>query len=110
MFKFPSTSSHISNVLVKEMKIENSAGVLLASVIYNEELSGIGEKLSTNKISLGDTKKYYSKDSLKMKLDVSYTKESLDSKGEVTKTENKIETLTASLGRVEIINPNFDVE
>jgi len=106
LFKLPSISNNIKNIVIKEFKIENSQGVLLGNKVYNEQISNIGDKVSTVEIALNDIKKYSSLETLRVKLDVSYTKDTI-SRGEVVKTEDKIETLISSIGRVEIINPNF---
>lgn len=107
LFKYPSTSSIISDVVVNEIIVENSAGILFASQELNKPLSTLGSSLDKIYLDLADVTKYYSKESLKVKVIVSYTKDSLSSSGEITKSEDKKETLTASLGSWEIINPNF---
>lgn len=104
------TSSKISNIFVKEMIIENSASIKFAEISYNEKLDTPKPAYSFTQKSfkIADTAKYLTKETLKVKLIIGYTKDTLDFKGEITKTENKIETLTASLGTWEIINPIFD--
>lgn len=106
LVKFPSTSSNIKDLTVKEIKIENSNGLLLGSVDVNQKLATIGSSVS-KQIEISDTNKYSTTDTIKTKLTISYTKEYLDSKGTVTKTENKIETIVGTVGKYEIINPNF---
>lgn len=107
LFKFPVATTNIKNLVIKELKIENSKGVLMGNAQYEEELTNIGDKASTKNIKLSDTTKYTTTDTYKMKLIISYTKESLDRDGNVIKTEDKIETLVASLGKYEVINPVF---
>ena len=50
----------------------------------------------------------YKKDEyLKLEIEVTYVKEYLNSQKEITKTDNKIETLKSTLGKWTLINPNF---
>lgn len=107
LFKFPSTSSKISSVVVNEITMENSGGLLYASQDLNKPLSAVGSSIDKIYLDLADISKYQSKESLKIKVIISYTKDYLDSKGQITKSEDKKETLVASLGTWEIINPNF---
>ncbi len=107
LFNTPSTSKNIEKIIIKDISIENSKGVKLGKYIFNKELINIGDKTDSIKIELADTIKAESKETLKIKINIEYTIEYLDSKGEITKTENKIETLTSSLGSWEFINPNF---
>ncbi len=107
LLKLPQTSSRISGIIIDEILIENSQGIIYSSNVLNKAFTTLGSKQDNLEFSLSDTTKYKSSESLKFKVLVSYTKEFLDSKGAVTKTENKVETLTASLGTWEIVNPNF---
>lgn len=105
---FKTTSaSNIKDLVVQELKIENGAGLLLASEVYSESVGSVGDSLSLKRIGISEISKYESRESLKLKLIVSYTKEFLDTKGEVVKTEEKIETLVGSLGSWDIVNPKF---
>lgn len=106
LFKFGNSEKNYKNIIIKELKIEDSSSVILGNIEYNENLESIDSKTTLQKIELKDIDKYEAKESLKIKLIVSYLVETLDG-GQVTKTENKIETLTSSLGRITIINPNF---
>ncbi|MDA3855867.1 MAG: hypothetical protein PF569_06395 [Candidatus Woesearchaeota archaeon] len=107
LFKFPQSSVNIKNIIVQEIKLEDSYSKLLGNIEYNEKISKIGDKLPTKKISLSDTTRYESSQSVKVKLIVTYTKETLDRDGKIIKTEDKIETLIESLPKITIINPNF---
>lgn len=107
LFNTPISSQNIKNLMIKDVSIENSGSVRLADHIFNKDISKIGSKTNTVKIKLADTTKLDSKENLKIKMNIAYTVEYLDSKGEIYKTENKIETLTSYLGQWEIINPNF---
>ncbi len=106
LFKTSSTYN-IKNINVKELKIENSKNIEFGFEEYNQQFSKVGDKLETRKISLADTADYETKESLKVKIVVSYTKETLNSANEVSKSEEKIETLSGSLGYIPLINPNF---
>ena len=99
----------LSNIVVKELNLKNSAGIKFGENKYNEIVSTPGQKLNSKNFELAKTTKYFTTESLKSELVISYTKSIFNSKGEVTKTEQKIETLKASLGNWEIINPNFEV-
>lgn len=107
LFKFPQTSTNIKNIIVKEIKLEDSTSKLLGNIIYDEQMSELGDKLPIKKISLAETTKYETLQSIKIKLIVSYSKETLDRDGKVVKTEDKIETLIGSLPKITMINPNF---
>lgn len=101
------TNSNIKNLIVKELRIENTASTLLASTSYTEGLSKIGDKLSNKKLTLSQINGYEKKVNLRLKLEVTYTLEYLDRDGVVTKTEKKVETLQESLSGFHLINPNF---
>ncbi len=106
LFKTSSTYD-IKNIIVKELKIENSKNIEFGYEQYNKPLAKIGDKLETRKISIADTAEYETKETLKVKIVVSYTKETVNSDGETIKSEEKIETLSGSLGYIPLINPNF---
>jgi hypothetical protein len=106
-FKLPSTSNRISNVVVDELIIENSGGILFASQTLNKAFPSLGAKTDVISLDLNDITEYEDRENLRFKIVVSYVEESLSSSGEVTKTENKIETLTSSLGTWNLINSNF---
>lgn len=107
LFKFPQAYTNIKNIIVQELKLEDTNSRVLGNVEYNEKLSTIGDKLPIKKVSLAATSKYETELSMKIKLIVSYTKETLDKDGSVLRSEDKIETLTESLPRITIINPDF---
>lgn len=102
-----SNSYNIKDIRVDAISIEDTSSTLLASSQYNEPVSMLDPKLERKVLTLSETTEYEMQQQLRVNLIVSYTKEYLNSQGQVTKTEQKKETLTSSLGRWEIINPNF---
>lgn len=109
-FKGPSSSSvKLRNVLVKELILKNSKGITFGTQDYNEQLSALGQNLRVKEFELSKTTSYQSSETLKAELVVSYIKDTYNSKGEVSKSEEKIETLKATIGTWDVINPNFDV-
>ncbi|NQZ85030.1 MAG: hypothetical protein HRU03_04900 [Nanoarchaeales archaeon] len=108
-FKGPASSSiKLRNLVVKEMVLKNSAAIIFGTQIYSEQLSTTGRKLQTKYFELAQTTRYETKESLQVELIVSYSRDIFDSKGELVKTEDKIETLKTSIGSWKIINPNFE--
>jgi hypothetical protein len=109
-FKNSAASSvKIRNLLVKEISLENTIGINYGTQLYNEQMTSFGQKLKTKQFKIAQTTQYTSKQSLKSKLVISYTKDIYNTKGEITKSEEKIETLVSALGSWILINPNFDV-
>ncbi len=109
LFKFPSSSSNMKNIVVNEVKVEDSRGNLLGNAIYGESIVAVDDKLKIKRIELAGTSKYETIETIKIKLDVSYDKEYLDTKGVPTgKVDNKREILSASISKFEIINPTFE--
>jgi hypothetical protein len=104
--KEASTSKKIRNLAVSEIRIIADTR-MAGNAIYNENLEKIADRLSVKYIPLADIDRYDKTSTVKAELLVSYTVDSLDSKGEVIKTEEKIETLTGALGRIDFINPVF---
>jgi hypothetical protein len=98
---------NVKNLIVKELRIEDTGSNLLASTTYTQGLEKIDDKLSNKKLELSQRNNYETKLNLRLKLEVTYTLEYLDRDGLVTKTENKVETLQGSLGNFHMINPNF---
>jgi len=107
LFKTLGSGIKLRDIVVKEMSLENSAGISFGTQTYDEPVQTVGTALKTKYFSLADTTKYSTDETLKAKLVVTYVKDFLDSQGQVTKTENKVETLTINLGKWKIINPNF---
>lgn len=101
-----STSYNIRNVNVIEMEIQDRGSIILASTNYGQEVE-VGQNLPRKTFQLSQTSDYETKQQLIVKLTVSYDKDYLNSQGDVTRTENRIETLTGNLGSWTIINPNF---
>jgi hypothetical protein len=109
-FKGPSSNSiKLKNIVVKEMTLKNSKSLTIGTQVYEEQVSSIGKNLKLKQFELAQTIKYESLESLKAELVIFYTKDTYDYKGEISKSEEKIETLKASLGTWIIINPNFEV-
>ena len=107
LFNVQTSSKRISNLIVKSISLVNLNNIKYAGFTFNKPLSSIGESLPGIQIKLNDIAEYKKKENLKLKLVVSYKVDYLNSKGEITKTENKIETLTTSLGYLTIINPEL---
>lgn len=107
LLKFGSSSKNYKNIFVKELRIEDSKSNILATIDYDQQVTGVGSTLKPMSTALADTKEYDFTSTLKFKLVVSYEIEYLDSQGYVTKTVPKIETLSSSLSKFKIINPNF---
>ena len=109
LFKFISTTNNIINIEVKELIVENSASINFATIDYNQAIASTpGTILRSKEFPLSQTDRYEKKESLKVELVVSYTKETISSSsGEVIKSEDKVESLKGSLGSWTIINPNF---
>jgi len=107
LLKFGSTDKKYKNILIKDLRIEDSSSNVLANIEYNENLANLGSKLSIKEVGFADTKKYDTTSTLKLKLVISYSVDYLDSQGYVTKTVPKVETLISSIPRFKIINPNF---
>ena len=109
-FKGPTSSSiKLRNIVVKEMILKNSGGIIFGTQNYGEQMTSLGQKTQTKYFKLAQTTKYESKENLKVELIVSYIKDTYDSKGEVLRSEEKIETLKVAIGTWVLINPNFDV-
>jgi hypothetical protein len=110
-FKGPTSSSiKLRDIVLKEMILKNGVGIVLGTQNYGEQITTIGQKAQTKYFKLAETTEYEKKESIKVELIVSYTKDTYNSKGEISKTEEKIETLKVAIGSWTIINPNFDVE
>lgn len=107
LLKFASIAKKYKNIFVKELRVEDSKSNILASIDYNEQITSVGDKLSIKEIGFADTKEYELKNSLKLRLVVSYDVEYYDKEGYLLRTEPKIETLSASLSKFWILNPNF---
>ncbi len=105
-----SSNKKITNIKVKSISIINGKNILFGNFDFNKNLNNIGDELPEAKIKLNDISSYKSRENLKIKLVISYIKTYIGSNGEITKTENKVETLSQSLGYWEIINPNFEPE
>lgn len=107
LFNFLGSGKQYKNILVKELKVKDSNSNLLGEIIYNQGVSKIGDNLNIMETSFSDTKSYDFTTTLKLELIVSYTVDYLDRYGEVTKTENRVETFSASISKFKVINPNF---
>jgi len=107
LFNFPSTSKQISDLQIKSIFLLNSNNIKYGSFEFNKPLNNIGDSLAGIKIKLNDIAEYKKRGNLKVKLVVSYRVDYLNSKGEVTKSENKVQILVSSLGYLDIINPNL---
>jgi hypothetical protein len=107
-FKGPVSSSiKVKNLLVKEMILKSSKGIIFGTQNYEEQMTTLGQKAKSKYFKLAQTTKYSTKESFTVELVISYTKDTYNTKGEISKSEEKIETLKISLGSWEIINPNF---
>ncbi len=95
------------DIIVKELSLEDSTNTILGKAIYEEKLDEIGQKVKDKKIEISAITKYEEKIPIRANLIISYTKETYDNKGELIKSEEKIETLKNSLGTYTIINPLF---
>lgn len=98
---------NIRDLVVRELTLENSKLILLSQANYNEPAGDLGHRFTPKYLEIQSPTQYSSKEAIKVKLVVSYTKETLNSAGEITKTEEKLETLSTSIGTWEVINPNL---
>lgn len=100
------TNSNIRDVEVRRLDVETTNSILLASVEYGDQVT-VGQSLQTKYFEFAPTISYSTRQSIRARLVISYTKDFLDSRGSVTRSEDRVETLTASIGTWEIINPSF---
>lgn len=102
-----SSSVSIRDVVVNSISLDSFSGIQFSSVDYNQELAKPGDKLLVKDFTLSGVSDYSSRQRLSLTMKVSYIRETIDSKGEIVKSENKIESLKADLGTWEIINPKL---
>ena len=110
LYNFPSSGEKISNLKVKSISIVDYSNVVYAHFDFNKDLTNIGDSLPEVDLKLSQTNSYDSRKNLNVKLTVQYTVNYLDRNEKIVKVENKIQTLTSSLGYLEIINPNLYVK
>ncbi len=105
LFNLNTQRINIKDILVKSIEIKNLKEILLGEIDINTKFEKIESKATNLKIKINDLPNYTNNEYLKLELTVTYTKEYLNSKGEVEKTDNKKEILKYSLGNYIIINP-----
>ena len=110
LFRTASGNTRISNIRVGELVLENTGGIRYGSVNYNQRVDSVGTSLPSVSMELSDTTRYSVRENLRARLTVSYTRDILNNAGEVTRSEDKIETITSSIGTWEIINPRFHAD
>ena len=97
----------VQNVLFERITITNSNKNVLAQVDFDKNFNNLREEVS-QEFFLKETDEYESEEKLYLEAVVSYTRIILDNKGEVTKSQNIIETLPRTyIDKYTIINPKY---
>ena len=106
-FKQIAKGSEIKDLTVKNLIIKNSNLIEFAEIVYNQKVAqGQGYTFRKIEFDIADTTKPEIKESLRAELIISYTIDRFNSRGELEKSEDKIETLVGGLGFWTIINAN----
>ena len=106
-FKQIAKRSEIKDLTVKNLIIKNSNLIEFAEIVYNQKVTqGQGYTFRKKEFEIADTTKPEIKESLKAELIISYTIDRFNSRDELQVSEDKLETLVASLGSWRIINAN----
>lgn len=103
-----SDSVQLENIMIESLILEGrTSGVLFADIPYNQQVSSRGDQLGTKLLELNSISSYEQRENLQFTLVVSYTRNILNRDGEITRSEEVVDRLTASLSRWDIINPNL---
>ena len=106
LFEVQTNRVAISNIILKEIVIKDSKGVVIASKDIDKNLAKIDDKINED-LEVNNMGEYSNNLNMKAELIVDYRKVSLNSQGEEIKSENKREILKYSLGYYIILDANF---